>query len=109
MPRKIMPQGKASLFHFLVSLLMAGFVFGLVTMLLMETLVQSRVIRLGASVPAIGATGDLSARIPQHGRDEIACLAAGVNRMLGALELSRGELLKAKAGSEASKSAKIAF
>jgi sensor domain CHASE-containing protein len=36
MSRKIMHQGEASLFHFLVSLLMAGFVFGLVTMLLME-------------------------------------------------------------------------
>jgi sensor domain CHASE-containing protein len=53
MSRKIMHQGEASLFHFLVSLLMAGFVFGLVTMLLMETLVQSRVIRLSASVAAM--------------------------------------------------------
>ena len=35
MPRKIMQQGKVSLFRFLVSLLMAGFMFGLVTMLLM--------------------------------------------------------------------------
>ncbi len=109
MPRKIMQQGKASLFHFLVSLLMAGFVFGLVTMLLMETLVQSRVIRLGASVAAIGATGDLSARIPQQGRDEIAGLGAGINRMLEALELSHGELLKAKEGAEAANTAKSAF
>src|SRR6202158_1270240 len=89
MPRKIMQQGEASLFHFLVSLLIAGFVFGLVTMLLMETLVQSRVIRLSASVAAIGASGDLSERIPQEGRDEIAGLGAGINRMLEALELSR--------------------
>src|SRR6202011_509468 len=109
MPRKIMQQGKASLFHFLVSLLMAGLVFGLVTMLLMETLVQSRVIRLSDSVAAIGASGDLSARIPQQGRDEIAGLGAGINRMLEALELSRHELLKAKEGAEAANIAKGEF
>src|SRR5229473_3268121 len=109
MPRKIMQQGKASLFHFLVSLLMAGFVFGLVTVLLMETLVQSRVIRLSASVAAIGASGDLSERVPQEGHDEIAGLGAGINRMLEALELSRRELHKAKEGAEAANTAKGEF
>src|SRR6202047_648389 len=57
MPRKIMQQGKESLIKFLVSLLIAGLVFGLVTMLLMETFVQSRVIRLSPRVAAIGASG----------------------------------------------------
>ncbi len=109
MPRKIMQEGEASLFHFLVSLLMAGFVFGLVTMLLMETLVQSRVIRLSASVAAIGASGDLSERVPQQGRDEIADLGVGINRMLEALELSRRELHKAKEDAEAANTAKGEF
>jgi signal transduction histidine kinase/CheY-like chemotaxis protein len=104
-----MQQGEASLFRFLVSLLMAGLVFGLVTMLLMETLVQSRVIRLSASVAAIGASGDLSGRIPQDGSDEIAGLGAGINRMLEALELSRHELHKAKQGAEAANTAKGEF
>ena len=104
-----MQQGKASLFHFLVSLLMAGFVFGLVTMLLMETLVQSRVIRLSASVASIGASGDLSERVPQEGLDEIAGLGAGINRMLEALELSRRELHNAKEAAEAANSAKGEF
>src|SRR6202166_2838898 len=96
MPRKIVQQGKESLFKFLVSLLIAGFVFGLVTMLLMEVFVQSRVIRLSASVAAIGASGDLSERVPQEGRDEIAGLGAAMNRMLEALEQSRRELHTAK-------------
>ena len=109
MPRKIMQQGKVSLFDFLVSLLMAGFMFGLVTMFLMETLVQSRVIRLSDSVAAIGASGDLSARIPQQGRDEIAGLGAGINRMLEALELSRHELHKSKESAEAANRAKSEF
>jgi signal transduction histidine kinase/CheY-like chemotaxis protein len=109
MPRKIMHQGEASLFHFLVSLLLAGFVFGLVTVLLMETLVQSRIIRLSASVAAIGASGDLSERVPQDGRDEIAGLGAGINRMLEALEVSRHELHKAKEGAEAANTAKGEF
>jgi len=109
MPRKIMQQGKASLFHFLVWLLIAGLVFGLVTILLMETMVQSRVIRLSASVAAIGASGELSGRIPQEGRDEIADVGAGINRMLEALELSRHELHKAKEGAEAANTAKGEF
>jgi signal transduction histidine kinase/CheY-like chemotaxis protein len=109
MPRKIMQQGKESLFKFLVSLLIAGFVFGLVTMLLMETLVQSRVIRLSASVAAIGASGDLSERVPQEGRDEIAGLGAAMNRMLEALEQSRRELHKAKEAAEAANTAKGEF
>src|SRR5713226_9024218 len=109
MPRKIMQQGRASLFHFLVSLLMAGLVFGLVTMLLMETLVQSRVTRLSVSVAAIGASGGLSERVPEEGRDEIAGLGAGINRMLEALELSRRELHKAKEGAEAANTAKGEF
>ena len=109
MPRKIMQQGKASLFNFLVSLLMAGLVFGLVTMLLMETLVQSRVIRLSACVAAIDASGELSERVPQEGRDEIAGVGAGINRMLEALELSRRELHKAKEAAEVANVAKGEF
>ena len=109
MPRKIMQQGQASLFDFLVWLLIAGSVFGLVSVVLMETLVQSRVIRLSASVAAIGASGDLSERVPQEGRDEIAGLGAGINRMLEALELSRHELHKAKESAEAANRAKSEF
>jgi signal transduction histidine kinase/CheY-like chemotaxis protein len=109
MPRKIVQQGKESLFKFLVSLLIAGFVFGLVTMLLMETFVQSRVIRLSASVAAIGASGDLSERVPQEGRDEIAGLGAAMNRMLEALEQSRRELHTAKEAAEAANTAKSEF
>ena len=109
MPRKIVQQGKESLFKFLVSLLIAGFVFGLVTMLLMETFVQSRVIRLSASVAAIGASGDLSERVPQEGRDEIAGLGVAMNRMLEALEQSRRELHTAKEAAEAANTAKSEF
>src|ERR1700738_2440214 len=109
MPRKIMQQGQASLSRFLVSLLIAGFAFGLVTVLLMETLVQARIIRLSASVATIGASGDLAGRVPDEGRDEIAGLGAGINRMLEALELSRAELYKAKEAAESANIAKSEF
>jgi signal transduction histidine kinase/DNA-binding response OmpR family regulator len=109
MPRKIMQQGRATLFNFLLWLVIAGLVFGVVTMLLMETLVQSRIIRLSASVAAIGASGDLTGRVPQQGRDEIAALGAGMNRMLDALELSRRELHSAKESAEAANRAKSEF
>ena len=109
MPRKIVQQGERTLFNFLTSLLMAGFVSGLVTVLLMETLVQSRVIRLSASVAAIGASSDLSSRVPQEGSDEIAGLGAAMNRLLQALEKSRHELHQAKETAESASSAKGEF
>lgn len=108
-PRKIMQQGEASLSHFLVSLLLAGFAFGLVTVLLMEKLVQARIIRLSASVATIGVSGDLTGRVAHEGRDEIADLGAGINRMLEALELSRAELYKAKEAAESANTAKTEF
>src|SRR5258708_23189808 len=52
MPRKIMQQGKASLFHFLVSLLMAGFVFCFLTILLLGNFLRARVLPPGGSAGA---------------------------------------------------------
>jgi diguanylate cyclase (GGDEF)-like protein/PAS domain S-box-containing protein len=51
----------------------------------------SPVAGLGAAVNAIGASGDLAARVPARGDDELAGLAHAVNRMLQALEHSESE------------------
>jgi signal transduction histidine kinase len=47
--------------------------------------------------------------VPQEGRDKIAGLGVGINRMLEALELSRGELHKARESAEAANRAKSEF
>jgi len=92
MPRGIYKQGQASVLYFLSSLLAVSLVFGVVTMLLLEKAVLSRMARLSADVSSIGASSDLSARVSVMGKDELSSLADAVNGMLAALEQSHSEL-----------------
>ncbi len=87
--RAIYERGRASLLYFLGSLLMAGLVFGVVTLVLLEKVVLARLTHLNASVSRIGASRDLSARVRLGGRDELSSLAGAVDGMLEALEQSQ--------------------
>ncbi|MHB8992235.1 MAG: PAS domain-containing protein [Chloroflexota bacterium] len=91
-PREIYRQGLAGLDYLMASLLLIGLVFGLTTILLLERLVVSRVVRLSGDVEEIGARGDLSARVFAGGSDEIGSPAGATNRMLEALERTQREL-----------------
>ncbi len=53
--------------------------------------VSSRIAQLAAATKAVGA-GDLSIRVPEHGKDEISDLARAFNRMLGEVEASRARI-----------------
>jgi len=66
-------------------------VFGVVTMVLLEKQVLSRLTLLSQRVSGIGASGDLSARVAIAGRDELTRLADDINGMLEALEHSQRE------------------
>jgi signal transduction histidine kinase/ActR/RegA family two-component response regulator len=92
--------------------------------LLMGWLLQKSVIgrleTLTSSVAGIAASGSLSTRVANQGRDEIASLGEGINQMLQSLELSqerktkadeehRGELEKARSAAEAGSHAKSQF
>jgi len=92
LPRSIYKQGQASILYFVVSLLAAGLVFGLINLLLLEKTVLSRLARLNDSVSAIGSRSDHTARVQVTGRDELSSLGEAVNGMLEALDLSRREL-----------------
>jgi signal transduction histidine kinase len=119
MPREIYRRGQTSVLYFLISLTLAGLVFGAVTLVLLEKAVLSRLTRLGADVTGIGESSDLSARVPISGNDELSSLAGAINRMLGALERSQDEIarrqraqeeaLAAKQTAEESSRAKSAF
>jgi signal transduction histidine kinase/sensor domain CHASE-containing protein/CheY-like chemotaxis protein len=82
LPRKIYDQGQTSLVQFLLLLLASGFVFGAVTLFLLERFVLSRVAELSEKITEIGTSGDLAARLPISGKDEIAYLGTAVNGML---------------------------
>ncbi len=90
-PRVIYQQGQASTRYLLLSLLVLGLVFGVLTLWLLEKLVLFHLARLSAGVSSIGASGDLSARVAMTGRDELSSLADAINGMLARLEHSQYE------------------
>jgi diguanylate cyclase (GGDEF)-like protein/PAS domain S-box-containing protein len=96
MPREIYGQGRAGMLYFILSLLVVGLVFGLVTLLLLEKVILSRLARLSAGVNSVGASSDHSARVLMTGRDELSSLAGAINGMLEALERSQSELKESK-------------
>lgn len=94
MPRDIYKEGQASALYFILSLLAFGLVFGVLTLLLLEKLVLSRLSRFSNEITKIGASGDISARVPVTGEDELANVAGEVNRMLATLGKAQDDLRK---------------
>jgi PAS domain S-box-containing protein len=89
LPRKISDQGHTSMVQFLLLLLAAAFVFGAVTLYLLERFVISRIGDLTEDITQIGASGNLSARLKVSGKDELAFLGTAINGMLEDLENSQ--------------------
>lgn len=89
LPRTIFEQGRASMLQFLLLLLAAAFVFGAVTLYLLERFVISRIGDLTENITQIGASGNLSARLEVSGEDELAFLGTAINGMLEDLENSQ--------------------
>ena len=85
-PREIYRRGRASVLYFAASLLLTSLVFVVVSLGLLKRVVLSRLMRLGASVGTIAASGDVSARVSVTGDDELSRLGDATNRMLDALE-----------------------
>ena len=80
--REIYAQGRATMLYMVVTLLVATLVLGLASYSLLELAVLRRLVRLSASVKAIGASRDSSARLTVQGRDELSALASDINDML---------------------------
>ncbi|MEW6358743.1 MAG: CHASE4 domain-containing protein [Planctomycetota bacterium] len=97
MPRHIYKQGEASLYHAMILLLIAGLIFGVLTVGLLEKLVLSPLEGLSRSVSRIGAGADLSERVYLSGHDELASLAADINGMLGSIERAETALRESEA------------
>jgi PAS domain S-box-containing protein len=73
-------------------LILAGLVFGIAILLLLEKTVISRILNLSGRLKDIGKDRDFSARITMSGEDEIVSLATSVNGMLGELQTSQQQL-----------------
>jgi PAS domain S-box-containing protein len=68
-----------------------GFVFGGITLLLLENWVLSRLTYLSTEVNKIGSEGDLSVQLSMSGNDELSRLTTSINEMLKALEYHEQE------------------
>jgi PAS domain S-box-containing protein len=90
--RDIYHQGQATIFYLILTIIGVSLAFGLVTLLLLEKQVLSRLSYLSRSVSDIGTSGKISARVLAPGTDELSKLGATINGMLGALEQSEAEL-----------------
>jgi PAS domain S-box-containing protein len=87
-PRSIYAQGQISVSYFVLALVAVGFVFSAGATLFLDRLVLRRLGQLGASISRIRANGDLAARVPSTGQDEVAGLGQAINEMLTGLQRS---------------------
>lgn len=91
-PRSIYKQGQASMHYFILSLLVAGVVFGVVIIVLLESQVLFRLMYLSQRISTIGERDDLSQRITMTGKDELSTLADTINQMIETIEQSHKRL-----------------
>ncbi len=97
--RRVIYQNGRMLTKYLVTAMYAaGFIFGIMTILLLEFLVLSRLTRLNSEVNQIGVSGDVSKRVTVTRNDELSNLSDNINNMLTTLEqtqIKRQELQEA--------------
>jgi adenylate cyclase len=95
-PRDIYARGVVGARLIVLTSLIAGFLFGLLLILLLEWLVLRRLAALSADVEQVAVRGDHSMRVRVQGTDEMAELANNVNSMLESLERLTGLLDNAR-------------
>ncbi len=88
-PRGIFLQAQATMRYLMIALLAVGLAVGILTVVLLERLVLTRVARLASDVVRIGTNTDPSARVSVRGRDELSGLADVINQTLDALRRSQ--------------------
>ncbi|MDF9407807.1 MAG: Cyclic di-GMP phosphodiesterase response regulator RpfG [Pelotomaculum sp. PtaB.Bin013] len=91
-PREIYKQGQASVRYFIGSMLAVGLALTVMSLLLLEKTILSRLAGLSDSVVNIGAKSNPAGRVLVSGNDELTILASEINKMLESLESSRHKL-----------------
>jgi signal transduction histidine kinase len=98
--RDIYAQGKRSTIYYLLSFIIIGLLFGIVTWFLIEKLIISRLIKLGKEVIQIGSNPTTDKQLELIGNDEITLFSQQINNMLTAIHHYQTELREAKASVE---------
>jgi signal transduction histidine kinase len=94
--RDIYIQGLDTMNYFLIALLGLAAVFVVAILVLMETTVLHRVVKLTRDVRKIGKDKDLLARVSIEGNDELSVLAQSINGMLSEIKDKTIQLRKAE-------------
>ncbi|NJN18428.1 MAG: HAMP domain-containing protein [Oscillochloris sp.] len=108
-PRSIFAQGEISARSLVWVVVLAGLVFGVLIMLMLERTVLARLATLSAGVRRIEQSSDLSQRLRLNGNDELSGLARAINDLLNVLAATRQALVEARDHAEAANAAKSAF
>ncbi|MEQ8190202.1 MAG: CHASE4 domain-containing protein [Candidatus Eremiobacterota bacterium] len=93
--RDIYRHGEGSIIYFLVYFLLTGLIISFITIIILDKMIMSRLMKLNKTVNTIGKTGNLSDRLSETGTDEFSGLAQSINEMLKSIEDSQEELNKA--------------
>ncbi|MEI7846722.1 MAG: diguanylate cyclase [Chloroflexota bacterium] len=86
--RDIFQGGQTALQYFQWSMLGAGLLFLLITVLPLEKLLISRLLTLNQNVQKIGSENGHHIKLDESGKDEISSLAIAINKMVEGIETS---------------------
>ena len=89
MARDVYARGVLGTRVLAVAVAIAGLVFGVLILLLLDRVVLRRVGRLSQDVERVSSSADPSQRVAVQGEDELAGLATSINGMLGELAAAR--------------------
>jgi PAS domain S-box-containing protein len=96
-PRDIYQQGLTSTYQYILIVLAAGLLFGVVILLILDRLVLSRLNSLSLQVHNIGIYTSASQRIQLDGNDEFSALSLEINRMLDTIGKTHEGLMQSEA------------
>ena len=90
--RGVYQQGVNTLFRMAIFLLLAGSIFGITSVILIDQLILRRLLLLKDQVQDIGDQRDPTLRVDSIGNDELAALSDAVNHLLKHLEEAQEEI-----------------
>jgi adenylate cyclase len=97
MARDVYARGVVGTYVLAVAVAIAGLVFGIVILLLLDRVVLRRIARLSDDVRHVSQSADPGVRVAVEGNDELAGLADRINAMLAELAAAR-EMIRATFG-----------
>jgi len=96
-PRTVHNEGIQASNEIIIVLLVVIAGFAIVSLLLLNKMILSRIARLSRNITRIGASGNLSARVRVEGSDELTHLQISINTMLGDLQNAQRKLIETEA------------